>query len=97
MVTAKVITVSDRSYRGEREDAGGPAVKALLERAGYTVGEIVLVPDERGCIEKELIRAADEENIALIVTTAQALPSATLRPRQRSPCAADSRRVFPRQ
>ena len=54
---------------GEREDAGGPAVKALLERAGYTVGEIVLVPDERGCIEKELIRAADEENIALIVTT----------------------------
>ena len=69
MVTAKVITVSDRSYRGEREDAGGPAVKALLERAGYTVGEIVLVPDERGCIEKELIRAADEENIALIVTT----------------------------
>ena len=69
MITAKVITVSDRSYRGEREDAGGPAVKALLERAGYTVGEIVLVPDERGCIEKELIRAADEENIALIVTT----------------------------
>ena len=50
VVTAKVITVSDRSYRGEREDAGGPAVKALLERAGYTVGEIVLVPDERGCI-----------------------------------------------
>ena len=41
VVTAKVITVSDRSYRGEREDAGGPAVKALLERAGYTVGEIV--------------------------------------------------------
>ena len=53
MVTAKVITVSDRSYRGEREDAGGPAVKALLERAGYTVGEIVLVPDERERIEKE--------------------------------------------
>ena len=68
MVTAKVITVSDRSYRGEREDAGGPAVKALLERAGYTVGEIVLVPDERERIEKALICAADEENIALIVT-----------------------------
>ena len=41
VVSAKVITVSDRSYRGEREDAGGPAVKALLERAGYAVGEIV--------------------------------------------------------
>ena len=69
VVTAKVITVSDRSYRGEREDAGGPAVKALLERAGYAVGEIVLVPDERERIEKALICAADEENIALIVTT----------------------------
>ena len=43
VVTAKVITVSDRSYRGEREDAGGPAVKALLERAGYTVGEICVM------------------------------------------------------
>ena len=30
MFTARVITVSDRSYRGERPDAGGPLVKELL-------------------------------------------------------------------
>ena len=39
-LTAKVITVSDRSFRGEREDLSGPAVKNLLERAGYAVGAV---------------------------------------------------------
>ena len=37
MYTAAVITVSDRSYRGEREDKGGPAVKEMLEKLGYEV------------------------------------------------------------
>lgn len=68
-LTAKVITVSDRSYRGEREDAGGPAVKALLEQAGYAVGAVEVIPDEQPRIETALIRAADEEKTALIVTT----------------------------
>ena len=30
MYNAKVITVSDRSYRGEREDKSGPVVRELL-------------------------------------------------------------------
>lgn len=67
--TAKVITVSDRSYRGEREDVGGPAVKALLEQAGYAVSAVEVIPDEQPRIESALIRAADEEKTALIVTT----------------------------
>ena len=45
-LTAKVITVSDRSFRGEREDLSGPAVKNLLERAGYAVGAVEVLPDE---------------------------------------------------
>ena len=68
-LTAKVITVSDRSYRGEREDLGGPAVKALLEQAGYRVGAVEIVPDEQPQIEAALRHAADEERIACIVTT----------------------------
>lgn len=67
-LTAKVITVSDRSFRGEREDLSGPAVKNLLERAGYAVAVEVL-PDEQPRIESALIHAADEEKLALIVTT----------------------------
>ena len=68
MYTAQVITVSDRSFRGERPDGSGPAVRALLEEAGYQVGEAVLVPDEQPIIEQALIQAA-EADIALIVTS----------------------------
>ena len=35
MHTAAVITVSDRSYAGQREDASGPCVAQLLEQAGH--------------------------------------------------------------
>ena len=68
MYTAQVITVSDRSFRGERPDGSGPVVRQLLEEAGYQVGEVVIVPDEQPLIEKALIKAAGED-IALIVTT----------------------------
>ena len=68
MFTARVITVSDRSYRGEREDAGGPLVRELLMKAGYTVDKIDLVPDEQELIERALRHAAQDE-VALVVTT----------------------------
>lgn len=68
MYTAQVITVSDRSFRGERPDGSGPAVRALLETAGYQVGDVVIVPDEQPLIEDALIKAA-QADIALIVTT----------------------------
>ena len=68
MYTAQVITVSDRSFRGERPDGSGPVVRALLEEAGYQVGEVVIVPDEQPLIEAALIKAA-QADIALIVTT----------------------------
>lgn len=66
-VTAVVLTVSDRCYRGEREDASGPAVRRLLETDGATVEVLEVVPDE-----VELIAAALQRNAAraqLIVTT----------------------------
>ena len=68
MFTARVITVSDRSYRGEREDAGGPLVRGLLTKAGYAVDRIDLVPDEQELIERALRHAAQDE-VALVVTT----------------------------
>ena len=68
MFTAKVITVSDRSYRGEREDLGGPLVRQLLVQAGYSVETPVIVPDEKEQISAAL-REAAREDIALIVTT----------------------------
>lgn len=67
MYTAAVLTVSDRSFRGQRPDEAGPLTASLLEQAGYRVIETALVPDEQPDIEAALIRLA--ERAALVVTT----------------------------
>ena len=68
MYTAAVITVSDRSYRGERKDGSGPAVRKMLEDDGYDVVLCDIVPDEKEKIAEALMKAASMD-IALIVTT----------------------------
>ena len=67
--TAAVITVSDKGYRGEREDTSGPAICALLNEHGYEVTHTALVPDEADMIKAELIKCADEMHISLVLTT----------------------------
>lgn len=69
MFTAAVLTVSDRSFRGERPDGAGPAAAEMLREAGYQVTETVIVPDEQALIQAALIRLADEKDAALIVTS----------------------------
>lgn len=69
MYQAAVVTVSDRSFRGERPDAGGPLVAEMLRASGYEVRETVLVPDEQPLIEEALRKLADEERVELIITT----------------------------
>lgn len=69
MFHAAVVTVSDRCFRGERPDEGGPLVGELLRLAGYAVAQTVLVPDEQPLIEEALCRLADGGDIQLIVTT----------------------------
>ena len=65
--TAAVITVSDRSHRGEREDLSGPAVVKALREAGFEIAATEVVPDEREKIRVLLERYV--ERAALIVTT----------------------------
>ena len=69
MYRAAVLTVSDRSFRGERPDAGGPLVAEILKNAGYEVVHTAIVPDERADIEAALCRIADEDMAELLVTT----------------------------
>ena len=66
---AAVVTVSDRSFRGERPDGSGPVVAELLAAAGYQVAERLVVPDEQETIETALRELADGKDIALVVTT----------------------------
>jgi molybdenum cofactor synthesis domain-containing protein len=66
---AAVITVSDKGYKGEREDKSGPAVAEMLTEAGFEVVYTGMVPDEKAMIEAELILCADEKHIPLVLTT----------------------------
>ena len=68
-ITAAVITVSDKGYRGEREDTSGPALCAVLREQGWDVVYTAMVPDEKEMIKNELKTCADEKHIALVLTT----------------------------
>lgn len=67
--TAAVITVSDLGSRGLRQDTSGPAVRATLEDAGFSVTFTAIVPDEKEQIRALLRECADEKQVNLIVTT----------------------------
>ena len=69
MYQAAVLTVSDRSFRGERPDAGGPLVAELLKQAGYQVISTEIIPDEQPLIEEALRRLADSGTVQLLITT----------------------------
>lgn len=65
-----VLTVSDRSSRGERADAGGPAVAAAAERLGWTVAERAVVSDDRAEVAARLKAWCDGPGaVDLVLTT----------------------------
>ena len=63
-----IITVSDRAAAGEYEDLGGPALRELATRYGWTVQAEAVVPDEVERIQ-EAIRAFGAQGCGLILTT----------------------------
>ncbi|MFI3252807.1 MAG: molybdenum cofactor synthesis domain-containing protein [Eubacteriales bacterium] len=66
---AGVITLSDRSYAGEREDESGKLLVNLLEKSGFQVEEARLIPDEQVQLERNLCRMADQLQLDLVLTT----------------------------
>jgi molybdopterin adenylyltransferase len=64
-----ILTVSDRSGRGEREDRSGPALARAAEAAGLVVVEQHIVPDDGDAIQAALCRIADDVGAAVVLTT----------------------------
>lgn len=64
---AAVVTVSDRSARGERPDASGPLLAGLLRELGLSVADPVVVPDELEAVQEAVRTAA--ASCDLVVTT----------------------------
>jgi molybdopterin adenylyltransferase len=69
MIKTAVLTISDRCYRGERTDEGGPLVAAMLEETGFHVIYTAIVPDEQPQIEIAMREIADHRIAELLVTT----------------------------
>ena len=64
-----ILTVSDRSSRGLREDLSGPVLQGAVADYGWEVTQTDIVPDEITAIEEKLCHWSDSEKINVILTT----------------------------
>jgi molybdopterin adenylyltransferase len=69
LITAGVITVSDKGSRGERDDISGREVIRVLKEMPATVIEYEVIPDEKEVIKQKLIEYTDGKNLDLVITT----------------------------
>ena len=68
-IRAGVLTVSDKGSRGLREDESGQVAAELLRGKGYVVAKQGIVPDESDRIAQTIRNWADDEHLALIITS----------------------------
>ena len=65
-----IVTVSDRSARGERPDDSGPLIQEFAEgRLAAQVASIAVVPDELALIRDTLAAWSDQGQLDIIFTT----------------------------
>ncbi len=64
-----VLTISDRSSRGERADASGPLLASIVKENGGEAAHISILPDDRTAIRAELEAVADSGSVDIILTT----------------------------
>ena len=65
-----ILTISDRSSRGERADDSGPAIREFAEaQLAAQVAEFAVIPDELPVIRDTLAAWCDQAQLDLIFTT----------------------------
>ena len=64
-----VITISDRSSQGEREDVSGPVLQRKIETQGWKVNKYTVIPDNLMEISHLLQQWADHKHLDVILTT----------------------------
>lgn len=64
-----ILTISDRSSRGERPDTSGPALAELIRLQGWQVVRQEIVPDEMNAIQETLRTWADLDEVNVILAT----------------------------
>jgi molybdenum cofactor synthesis domain-containing protein len=64
-----ILTVSDRSYRGERPDQSGPALAEAIRAQGWQVLRTAVLPDEMPALVELLTAWAEAGDLDVILTT----------------------------
>lgn len=63
-----LLTVSDRSYIGQRPDLTGPAIREILSQHDWVICFEAIVPDDIRIIQDRLVEWSDSEQVNIIFT-----------------------------
>lgn len=69
MIRVAILTVSDSTAAGTREDRSGPAIRKRCEELKWPVVAAAVVPDETGAIADRLKEWSDQSLASVILTT----------------------------
>jgi len=64
-----ILTASDRSARGERPDASGPALADRVRAEGWSVIQTAILPDDRSALAETMRQWADSGLLDVILVT----------------------------
>jgi molybdopterin adenylyltransferase len=69
MIRFGVLTISDRSSQGIREDLSGPALVKEIAKSGWETVVVKIIPDEQDVITQVLREWVESGNVDVILTT----------------------------
>jgi molybdopterin adenylyltransferase len=71
MIRLAIITISDKASSGDRDDAGGPAIREALTSSAVEFAEVDyrVVPDDEQQIGEALFHLSERSDVDLILTT----------------------------
>lgn len=69
MISVAILTISDSSHQGSRQDKSGPALREIAESREWQVACTEIIPDERTLISRRLKELAESGEYAVILTT----------------------------
>ena len=66
---AKILILSDAAASGRREDRSGPALRELLEKRGWLVKALEVLPDDVDRIQAKLVAWTEEDDCDAVLTS----------------------------
>jgi molybdenum cofactor synthesis domain-containing protein len=69
LVRCGILTISDRSFAGERPDLSGPALAEHIASLGWNVAMMTIIPDDQAKISEILKSWADISKLDVIFST----------------------------